>query len=125
MRENRGDLYVVAIIFFVGLASFGIGRLSILWPDKEPIEITNTQLPITNDDGDDTIRNQHVNQQGDSANVTPTIQRKYVASKNGTAYHFPWCPGALNIKEENKVWFETKEEAELAGYKIAANCEGL
>jgi len=50
---------------------------------------------------------------------------KYVASKNGSKYHFPWCSGATRMKEENKIWFETKEAAEKAGYGPAANCKGL
>jgi methylphosphotriester-DNA--protein-cysteine methyltransferase len=49
----------------------------------------------------------------------------YVASKNGTKYHLPWCGSAKQIKEENKVWFATKEEAEAAGYTPAANCKGI
>lgn len=49
----------------------------------------------------------------------------YVASKSGTAYHLPSCPGAKQIKEENKVWFASKTDAELAGYKPAKNCKGI
>src|SRR3989338_8575719 len=121
ISENKSDLYIAALIFLVGLASFGLGRLSVLWPKKEPIEIT---IP----DARSTI---YEETRGDSSSVSqtaaivPSVQGKYVASKNGTAYHFPWCPGALRIKEENKIWFETKEAAEKAGYKPAGNCEGL
>jgi hypothetical protein len=50
---------------------------------------------------------------------------RYVASKNGSAYHLPWCSGAARIKEENKIWFATKEEAEAAGYRAASNCKGI
>ena len=50
---------------------------------------------------------------------------EYVASKSGAKYHLPWCPGAKQIKEENKVWFTSKEEAEKAGYTPAANCKGI
>lgn len=49
----------------------------------------------------------------------------YVASKTGSKYHLPWCPGAQSMREENKVWFATKEDAERAGYKPASNCKGL
>ncbi|HWH16295.1 MAG TPA: hypothetical protein VNU25_01790 [Candidatus Paceibacterota bacterium] len=49
----------------------------------------------------------------------------YVASKNGTKYYLPSCGGSKRIKEENKIWFDTKEEAESAGYGPAANCPGL
>ena len=49
----------------------------------------------------------------------------YVASKNGTKFYLPTCGSSKRIKEENKVWFDTKEEAIAAGYGPAANCPGL
>lgn len=49
----------------------------------------------------------------------------FVASKNGTKYYVPSCGGAGRIKEENKVWFTSKEDAEAAGYTPASNCPGL
>ena len=49
----------------------------------------------------------------------------YVGSKNGKTYHLPWCAGAQRIKDENKVWFETKEEAISRGYTPAGNCKGI
>lgn len=49
----------------------------------------------------------------------------YVASKNGTKFYLPSCGGSKRIKEENKIWFDTKDEAIAAGYGPAANCPGL
>lgn len=49
----------------------------------------------------------------------------YMASKNGTKYYLPTCGSAKRIKTENVVWFQTKAEAEAAGYGPAANCPGL
>lgn len=49
----------------------------------------------------------------------------YVASKSGAVYHLPWCSGAKRIKEENRIYFASKEEAERAGYRPAANCKGI
>lgn len=115
-EEGKKDLYIVALIFLVGMAGFGLGRLSILWPEKEPLKIiTNNQDTITNGQKE-TFK---------GAVTTTSSKGKYVASKLGASYHYPWCQGALKIKEENKIWFQTKEEAEKAGYKPAGNCEGL
>lgn len=57
----------------------------------------------------------------------PTVPevRTYMASKNGTKYYLPTCGTAKRIKEENRVWFATKAEAEAAGFTPAANCPGL
>lgn len=49
----------------------------------------------------------------------------YIASKTGSKYYLPTCAAAKRIKDENKRWFATKQEAEAAGYQPAANCKGL
>lgn len=56
---------------------------------------------------------------------TPQNEKQIVASKNGEVYHYVWCSGAKRIKEENKIYFNSKEEAEKAGYRAAKNCPGL
>jgi len=113
--ENKADLFTAAVIFLVGLASFGLGRLSVLWPKKEPIKLEHTELSI----------NGEILSSVRQPKTAAAIKDKYVASKNGSAYHYPWCPGAQKIKETNKIWFISKEEAERAGYKPAGNCPGL
>lgn len=124
VEHNRSDLYIAAIIFLVGMASFGLGRLSVLWPKKEPITVTNDERlrPKANVG---TSYSQRQSSALSAFGVRPSANSKYVASKSGTAYHYPWCQGALKIKEENKIWFQTKEDAVKAGYKPAGNCEGL
>jgi len=46
----------------------------------------------------------------------------FLASINGKAYYPKDCMAANRIKEENRIWFNTKEEAELQGYQPAQNC---
>ena len=50
---------------------------------------------------------------------------QYVASKNGTKYYFVWCSGVSRIKDENKVFFQKKEDAEVLGYEPSSTCVGL
>lgn len=95
------DLFLVVAIFLIALASFGLGRLSVLYEQKEPIQILYSE-------------------EGGEAR-----EENYIASLSGSRYHLPWCPGAQSIKEENKIWFESEEAAEIAGYTPAANCPGI
>ncbi len=44
----------------------------------------------------------------------------FIASKSGKAYYLLTCGN--NIKEENKIYFHTKEEAGKAGFQPAKNC---
>lgn len=121
--ENKTDLCVALAIFFVGMASFGLGRLSVLWQPKTPLIIEENQNKESIHT--ESTKNDTSASFSDSKSSAAIIQGKYVASKSGTAYHYPWCSGAQRIKEENKIWFDTKEEAEKKGYKPAGNCSGL
>lgn len=46
----------------------------------------------------------------------------YVGSKNSHKYHYPDCSGAKQIKEENKIWFNSTTDAATSGYTSCAIC---
>ncbi|MDX1607995.1 MAG: hypothetical protein R3251_02200 [Candidatus Spechtbacterales bacterium] len=46
-----------------------------------------------------------------------------VVSINSDKYHYPDCPGADRIKEENKIYFASAAEAIEAGFILAGNCK--
>ncbi len=108
-------------LILTGSLGFGLGRLSTVGEGKAPIRFdwagdqtaTAEFFPPAESESKNTI---------DSVGQ---IDGKFVASRNSTKYHLPWCSGALRIKEENKIWFESVEEARAAGYSPAANCPGL
>lgn len=50
-----------------------------------------------------------------------TTTKLFVGSKNSNLYHHKTCPSAKRIKEENQIWWPTKEAAEAAGY-MASKC---
>ena len=122
LSENQRDLFLAALVFLMSVASFGLGRLSAVWPEKEPIRIIeNKELGIMN-------QGSEANAPGPNSsfiipNSAPT--GRFVASKNGSSYHLPDCPGAKQIKDDNKIWFKSEAEAKAAGYKPAGNCPGL
>ena len=108
-------LFLALVITLTALLSFGLGRLSIVG-DREPIrieynpEISNSQFPISNENLVK-IDNSKIE------NSAPVI-----ASKNGSKYHYPDCPGAKQIKAENRLVFPSAAAAQAAGYALAANC---
>ena len=105
------------------MGSFCIGRLSAIWPEKEPIRIENLEPSIQNLEDSDAAQPAQIL---DSRLQIPDSSRgNFVASRNGSSYHLPDCPGAKQIKEENRVWFKTEAEARAAGYKPAGNCPWL
>ena len=127
LKENQRDLYLAALVFLMSVGSFGLGRLSVIWPEKQPIRIDQTGEIDQSAFGLDEVASPN-NFTKRSASPNSTIsssQGNYVASKNGSSYHRPDCPGAKQIKEENRIVFQTAEEARSAGYKPAGNCPGL
>ncbi len=111
--EKIKSALIPIVILFVGLISFGLGRLSAISERKSPVEIMNEVGLHSSNDGSPT------------SFIESVSTSLFVASKSGKKYHYPWCSGAQRIKERNKIWFNTKQEAEGAGYTPASNCKGL
>ena len=105
LLENE-ELFVSVLLIVVALASFGLGRMSV-------------------EQGGGVVEVGSGSQSASVGAYAPRDADTYVASKNGTSYHLPWCAGAQKIKEENKIVFDSREAAEKAGYSPAGNCKGL
>jgi len=121
--RKAADAVLVIAVILLGLLSFGLGRLSVESGSSRGVAFCDELPPSTvsaailNASPDTTLDNAGI--------VTPSQEASFVGSKNGSVYHFPWCSGAQRIKEENKIWFSSKEDAERAGYRPASNCKGL
>lgn len=125
------DIFVVVIIILVACGAFVIGRHA----GRE--EKRAGELRILDFAGaKEFLPSASVrasNAQSNVAHIAPITaeipqsgsQGMYVGSKSGKTYHLPWCSGAQRIKEDNKVWFSSKTEAENKGYQPAANCKGI
>ena len=114
----KDDIYIIITIILVGIGSFGLGKLSGFEKNKVPISIQKTQDVMYATVIESTAK---VNQTDSSVQVSGEV----VASKSGTKYYYPWCTGVSKIKEENKVWFKSIEDARLTGLTPASNCIGL
>ncbi|BER92722.1 MBL fold metallo-hydrolase [Atrimonas thermophila] len=55
--------------------------------------------------------------------ATETATYQYVASKNSSVFHYPWCSYAQKIKPENKIYFSTREEAVASGRRPCKVCK--
>jgi hypothetical protein len=117
---------MIMLIFVVALGSFGLGRLSKIEDSRVPVAIEYDSFDVTEATSSSSLQQNMVDSHGNA--TTPpdqTITGKYVASKGGTKYHLPWCSGAQRISENNKIWFNSKVDAEKAGYQPASNCKGI
>jgi hypothetical protein len=117
----KGDMALVLIITLLAGASFGLGRLSTVESTKGEIRIEypNAVTRTLGETGG-------LAAAGASIDATVSTEGgEFVASKNSTVYHLPWCSGAKRINDANKIYFASKGEAEAAGYRPAANCPGI
>lgn len=146
---GRGDLpkdvFIFCLILLVGIGAFLLGQMAAQERERKAalrlLEV-ETVRPSVNQSGGTEVDSAGTSE---TLNTTPVsspqtgkgggneaeassvseVRGAYVASKYGEAYYLPWCGGVRLIKEENKIWFATKEEAEAKGYRPSANCKGL
>lgn len=97
-----GEWGIPVLVLLVAFSAFGLGRLSVL-TERTPISLAK-------------------------AGVAPKAMAPgglLEASKNGSEYFYPWCPGAADIQPLDQVWFKDRSAAERAGYVPAKSCKGL
>lgn len=119
---------MAALLILVSLASFGLGRQSII--ETEPVKAIENKSSVILSESVKTAPNLaptpiENNLEEESVAEAAAIEGEVVASKSGTKYHLPTCSGAKTIKPENLITFTSREEAEASGYTPAANCKGL
>jgi len=108
--DNVKDILIVIIVILVGLGSFLLGRLS------KQDESSGIKIEYSN---------QNLNQPANvvSTDISTTNSTKnYFASNRGTKYYTIGCLAGKTIKPENRIYFDTGEEAEKAGYILSTSC---
>ncbi len=113
----------VFLLLGVGFAAYMLGLVS------GPVEGQGGEVKVFSQ-GVRTLPNSilatnTLQQEPGPTNSLQTLTGKFVASKKGTKYHRTDCPGAQTMKDENKLYFQTEEEARAAGFAPAGNCPGL
>lgn len=92
-------------VIFLVIGVYGLGLVTSIETFKIPIYVEKYQEPSVE---------------------SKSTENKYIlASKSGTKFYFTWCGGSNRIKEENRVFFGSVEEAISSGYELAKNCPGM
>jgi hypothetical protein len=113
-NEKGKDILVVIIVILVGLVSFELGRLS--------KENSSRGIKIQYTD-------QNINQPANvvsaftqTQNITNNSGKTFFASSKGSKYYTISCSAGKTIKQENRIYFTTGEEAQVAGYTLSSSC---
>jgi len=118
LEAYGGEAFLVALVLLVSFLGFGLWRLHKIASLRQPIRMLGTD-PLS-ESSTMALSGGTVKQNG---NTSAVIKGQVVASKNGTRYHLPTCPGARTIKEVNRITFASEAAAKAAGYTRAANCK--
>lgn len=121
-RKIKKIIGFVLVLILVLLLAYAIATLSVGMTKKSPISIVypaNTASAIRAVEIKETKTGTNTFEKNTEMNGS------VVASKKGTKYHLPSCPGAKTIAGGNKIIFPSAEAAKKAGYTPAKNCKGL
>lgn len=138
------DILVVLVVILVSLSSFEVGRLS-KDSSSSGIKITSqgqeasaigtlpsepkiasydvstvkaVQKPaVPNIQKEPTVKTQTL------PSVPSHVGKSFFASNRGHKYYPVDCSAGKTIKQENRIYFSTKAEAEKAGYEPSASCD--
>lgn len=110
-------IFTSIVVILVAVASFGLGRWSVA-----PAESNERPVLVSEPVALPAMVAEATTEGVASVESAPVAAGALVASVNGTKYHALDCPGAKQISEQNKLYFQTEQEARSAGYTPAANC---
>ena len=123
MQSEKGkDILIVIIVVLVGLGSFELGRLS-----KENSS-KGIRIEYGDQAGNAISATESIGNLSQNAKIDPIIQnsnsvgKTFFASSRGSKYYTISCSAGKTIKQENRIYFTTGEEAERAGYTLSSSC---
>jgi hypothetical protein len=130
VSEKGKDILIVIIVILVGLGSFELGRLSkensssgikIEYPNQDQNQGAS---PILSEESFQT------SSQATTAKTSPATSKEtssagkaFFASSRGSKYYSLGCSAGKSIKQGNRVYFTTGEEAQSAGYTLSSSCK--
>lgn len=115
VNNTSSILYLISFLL-IGIISYRIGsnqklnnleaNISIIYPNESAIIKETSESK----DNNDVISN-------------ISSSKSIIASKSGKVYYTADCSGSNRIKDENKVYFQTKEEAQSVGLTLSKTCK--
>jgi len=117
IESDKGkDILTVLIVILVGIGSFELGRLSKNDSSGIKIEYTGQKEGQTVDQAANAVG------AANTAFAANSSGKTFFASSRGKKYYSIGCSAGKTIKQENRIYFSTKEEAERAGYELSSSC---
>ena len=119
--KNKDKLVLFFKFFVISALFFGLGNIygqNLVFSEKSLKIGQNEQILVSISAYSTKIENITKEQQALKNNTKE--QFLFVASKNGKTYYKISCKN--RIKEENKIYFQTEQDAKKAGYRRSKTC---
>jgi len=115
-----GEKDVFIVIFFIAsvIISFNLGRIS----EKEDLARVRLEQSLIPQKRLADIQKEENLSLKDTPQKEGSSQNIW-GSKSGTKFYYAWCSGASRIKEENRVYYSSQEDALKAGRTLASSCK--
>lgn len=131
--EKGKDILTIIIIILVGLGCFELGRLSVENSPSDtkisPPDSSQTTTDTTNQTANVISATKSTNntfstkiQNSNPAGLPAQTGKNFFASSRGKKYYPIDCSAGKNIKQENRIYFTTGEEAVKVGYTLSSAC---
>ncbi len=120
------DLLIILIILATAMGSFMLGKIT--QKEASPVVIkTDPSLILRTPEQAETAKSSGITAavvNASQSSSAPDLGQKgeYVASSRGKKYYPVDCPAASSLKESNKIYFQSVEEAEGKGYTLSTSC---
>ncbi len=129
--EKGKTILTIIVVVLVGVASFELGRLSKTNSGGLEIEyganLSGLQNETTSASAILSLEKGEI--PVNKTTVVPKPQSKpkpqisgFMASSRGSKYYPLDCDAGKNLKPENRIYFDTREQAEAAGYELSSSC---
>jgi len=127
--EQGKNTFIILIVILVGFGAFQLGRIS---KQNDSGGIIVTYPPVLKAEGASVgslTTGTEVQSYADTTSktfgttTTKPVSQGFVASKRGSKYYPPGCSAGKSLKQENRIFFATREEAEKAGYTPSSSCK--
>lgn len=112
LSKNEDKIILGIGFILVAVLSFGAGKLS---------EVSRPDSPIIFQEAPKCESASGNNTENKSETTATVNQGKIIGNKNSLIYHIPGGGSYNKVSETNRVYFNSEEEAQKAGYRKAKN----
>ena len=127
LSEKGKDVLIILIIVLVGIGSFMLGRVSkegqigqfkVIYPSDQQNTVSGLESA---QNSQNTANLAGVSESNQTVNNV-VKSGSFFASSRGKKYYPVGCSAGNSLKESNRIYFATGEEAVKAGYELSGSC---